>query len=71
MCVHLKTEHFYYHLDHLGTPQELTDYSGYSGYSGEIIWSATYNAYRDLDISDIDNALRFQGQYFDAETGLH
>jgi RHS repeat-associated protein len=24
-----------------------------------------------LDVSEIDNPLRFQGQYFDAETGLH
>ena len=24
-----------------------------------------------LDVSEIDDPLRFQGQYFDAETGLH
>ncbi|RMP64718.1 hypothetical protein ALQ18_02249, partial [Pseudomonas marginalis pv. marginalis] len=24
-----------------------------------------------LDVAEIDNPLRFQGQYFDAETGLH
>ncbi|WP_323163170.1 RHS repeat domain-containing protein, partial [Pseudomonas fluorescens] len=30
---------FYYQLDHLGTPQELTDYSG------DIVWSAKYSAY--------------------------
>jgi len=59
---------YYYQLDHLGTPQELT------AYSGEIMWSAKYRAYGNLaalDISEIDNPLRFQGQYFDAETGLH
>ncbi|QLL13731.1 RHS repeat-associated core domain-containing protein [Pseudomonas chlororaphis] len=64
----LKAEPFYYQLDHLGTPQELTDYSG------EIMWSARYRAYGNLavlDIEEIDNPLRFQGQYFDAETGLH
>ncbi|MHC8326262.1 RHS repeat-associated core domain-containing protein [Pseudomonas sp. LB1P83] len=64
----LKAEPFYYQLDHLGTPQELTDYSG------EIMWSAKYRAYGNLaalDVSEIDNPLRFQGQYFDAETGLH
>ncbi|WP_167748739.1 RHS repeat-associated core domain-containing protein [Pseudomonas kribbensis] len=63
-----KATPFYYQLDHLGTPQELTDYSG------EIIWSAKYRAYGNLaalDVSEIDNPLRFQGQYFDAETGLH
>jgi uncharacterized protein RhaS with RHS repeats len=61
-----KATPFYYQLDHLGTPQELTDYSG------EIMWSAKYRAYGNLaalDVSEIDNPLRFQGQYFDAETG--
>ncbi|OOL36198.1 RHS repeat-associated core domain-containing protein [Pseudomonas sp. FSL W5-0299] len=64
----LKATPYYYQLDHLGTPQELTDYSG------EIMWSAKYRAYGNLaalDVAEIDNPLRFQGQYFDAETGLH
>ncbi|WP_248741029.1 RHS repeat-associated core domain-containing protein, partial [Pseudomonas sp. MWU12-2029] len=58
-------------LDHLGTPQELTDYSG------EIVWSAKYSAYGkvtslELATDDyLDQPLRFQGQYFDAESGLH
>ncbi|MDQ3200967.1 MAG: RHS repeat protein, partial [Pseudomonadota bacterium] len=62
---------FYYQLDHLGTPQELTDYSG------EIVWSAKYNAYGKLtDVvhgggEQLDQPLRFQGQYFDTESGLH
>jgi RHS repeat-associated protein len=59
---------YYYHLDHLGTPRELTDATG------TIVWSARYRAYGSLalaDVADIDNPLRFQGQYFDAETGLH
>ncbi|MCL7423477.1 MAG: polymorphic toxin type 47 domain-containing protein, partial [Methylobacter sp.] len=59
---------YYYHLDHLGTPRELTDTTG------KIVWSARYRAYGSLalaDVADIDNPLRFQGQYFDAETGLH
>jgi RHS repeat-associated protein len=62
---------FYYQLDHLGTPQELTDCSG------EIVWAAQYTAHgrltrlnRDTD-QVLDQPLRFQGQYFDAETGLH
>jgi RHS repeat-associated protein len=64
----LRATSFYYQLDHLGTPQELTDYSG------EIMWSAKFRAYGNLaalEVSEIDNPLRFQGQYFDAETGLH
>ncbi|WP_176240354.1 RHS repeat-associated core domain-containing protein, partial [Pseudomonas sp. R35(2017)] len=62
---------FYYQLDHLGTPQELTDYSG------DIVWSAKYGAYGkvtslQLATEDyLDQPLRFQGQYFDAESGLH
>nr|WP_256661182.1 RHS repeat-associated core domain-containing protein [Pseudomonas sp. LAIL14HWK12:I2] len=62
---------FYYQLDHLGTPQELTDYSG------EIVWSAKYSAYgkvTSLELATEDyltQPLRFQGQYFDEESGLH
>ena len=59
---------YHYQLDHLGTPQELT------ASDGEIVWSAHYRAYGEisrLDIGKIDNPLRFQGQYFDHESGLH
>ncbi|WP_395607970.1 RHS repeat-associated core domain-containing protein [Pseudomonas sp. B22129] len=62
------TQPFYYQLDHLGTPQELT------APDGEIVWSAHYKAYGKisrLDVSKIDNPLRFQGQYFDPESDLH
>jgi RHS repeat-associated protein len=66
----------YIHTDHLGTPQELTDAEG------KIEWSADYSAWGErrhslvLDKDEeaeqrTDCALRFQGQYFDAETGLH
>ncbi|MDR5746741.1 RHS repeat-associated core domain-containing protein [Caballeronia sp. LZ029] len=63
----------YYQCDHLGTPQELTDSRG------EIVWSAQYRAWGEAKevISQaarkagISNPLRFQGQYFDDETGLH
>lgn len=63
----------WYQCDHLGTPQELTDETG------EIAWSAQYKAWgaaREV-ITDaarkagIANPLRFQGQYYDQETGLH
>ncbi|CAD6871882.1 RHS repeat domain-containing protein [Methylomonas fluvii] len=59
---------YHYHLDHLGTPRELTDTDG------RIVWSARYRAYGNLALADveaIDNPLRFQGQYYDQETGLH
>ncbi|MGN8064934.1 RHS repeat-associated core domain-containing protein, partial [Ralstonia sp. 22111] len=63
----------WYQCDHLGTPQELTDQTG------EIAWSANYKAWGAAQevISDaarkagIQNPIRFQGQYFDHETGLH
>lgn len=59
----------HYHLDHLGTPQEITDDNG------DIVWQAQYKAYGQLagfaDKPRISNPLRFQGQYFDSETGLH
>ncbi len=38
------------------------------------MWSAKYRAYGNLaalDVREIDNLLRFQCQYFNAETGLH
>ena len=63
-----ETKAYHYQLDHLGTPQELTDTNG------EIVWSAHYRSYGEisrLDINKIDNPLRFQGQYFDHESGLH
>ncbi|PRC05687.1 RHS repeat domain-containing protein, partial [Pseudomonas poae] len=62
------TKPYHYQLDHLGTPQELTDPNG------EIAWSAHYRAYGEisrLDAGKVDNPLRFQGQYFDQESGLH
>ncbi|CRM74084.1 Cell wall-associated polypeptide CWBP200 [Pseudomonas sp. 58 R 12] len=63
-----ETKPYHYQLDHLGTPQELT------AQDGEIVWSAHYRAYGEitrLDIGKVDNPLRFQGQYFDSESGLH
>ena len=59
---------YYYHLDHLGTPREMTDAQG------RVVWAARYRAYGALalaEVEEIDNPLRFQGQYFDHETGLH
>ncbi len=63
-----QTAVYHYHLDHLGTPCEMTDAQG------RIVWSATHRAHGSLALADIeliDNNLRFQGQYFDSETGLH
>ncbi|WP_196493892.1 RHS repeat-associated core domain-containing protein, partial [Burkholderia stagnalis] len=63
----------YYHCDPIGTPQEVTDEAG------EIAWSARYKAWGEAREvigeaarkAGIVNPLRFAGQYFDRETGLH
>ncbi|MEN4922547.1 RHS repeat-associated core domain-containing protein [Achromobacter spanius] len=63
----------WYQCDHLGTPQELTDTQG------EIVWSAQYKAWgvakeaisTAAQAAGIRNPIRFQGQYWDHETGLH
>jgi RHS repeat-associated protein len=57
-----------YHNDHLGTPRELTDELG------QIVWSASYDVYGELSklhTNNVDNQLRFQGQYEDYETALY
>ena len=58
---------YYFHNDHLGTPQKLTDSTG------AIVWAADYLPFgrADVNIATIDNNLRFAGQYYDQETGLH
>ncbi|WP_196140218.1 RHS repeat-associated core domain-containing protein [Aliikangiella sp. G2MR2-5] len=59
---------YHYHLDHLGTPQELSDEQG------NIVWKARYKTYGNVaykEVEDVENNLRFQGQYFDEESGLH
>ena len=60
---------YYYHNDHLGTPQRLSDAS-----TGAVAWSAGYAAFglAVVDpLSNVESNLRFPGQYFDAETGGH
>jgi RHS repeat-associated protein len=68
-----KDEIAFYQCDHLGTPQELTDCEG------KVAWSAQYKAWGQAKEAiseaayraEIRNPIRFQGQYFDEETGLH
>jgi RHS repeat-associated protein len=58
---------YYYHNDHLGTPQILTDDSG------TVSWKATYTPFGEtvISIGTVENPFRFPGQYYDQETGLH
>ncbi|MCI0151580.1 type VI secretion system tip protein VgrG [Paraburkholderia sediminicola] len=59
---------YHYVTDHLGTPQEL--------YDGErqVVWAADFSAYgqtaRWLE-HQVDNPIRFPGQYHDEESGQH
>ena len=57
---------YYYHNDHLGTPQVLTDASG------NVAWKAAYAPFGkvQISVSAVENNFRFPGQYFDSETGL-
>jgi RHS repeat-associated protein len=58
---------YYYHNDHLGTPQRMTDASG------TVVWAVDYLPFgqADVTVGTVVNNLRFAGQYYDAETGLH
>jgi uncharacterized protein RhaS with RHS repeats len=58
---------YYYHNDHLGTPQVLTNGSG------NVVWKAKYTPFGEANISveTETNPFRFPGQYYDTETGLH
>ena len=61
-------EVYQYHLDHLGTPDTLTNAEG------EVVWNVSYKTYGNLAIAhreEIAQPIRFQGQYFDEESGLH
>ncbi|GAA0317457.1 RHS repeat-associated core domain-containing protein [Psychrobacter aestuarii] len=70
---------YHYHNDQLGTPNELTNEKG------EVVWLADYEAWGNtakvicheqmignIQVSQNElQPIRFQGQHFDEETGLH
>ena len=58
---------YYFINDHLGTPQRLVNGSG------SVVWQAAYLPFGKAQVTTevVKNNLRFPGQYFDAETGLH
>ncbi|MFC1824383.1 RHS repeat-associated core domain-containing protein [Thermodesulfobacteriota bacterium] len=61
-------DQFYYvHNDHLGTPKILTNDKG------AVAWSADYKPFGNVALTKeaTTNNLRFPGQYYDQETGLH
>jgi RHS repeat-associated protein len=59
---------YYFLTDHLGTPQRMTDNTG------TVVWEAAYKPFGQAEAdfsSSVTNNLRFPGQYFDEESGLH
>ncbi len=59
---------YYYHTDHLGTPRAMTNASQ------AIVWRVETDPFGNeigTPLKTVENNLRFPGQYFDAETGLH
>jgi RHS repeat-associated protein len=59
---------FHYVLDPSGTPHEMLDRAG------TVVWRGHYSTFGELlrtSVSSVSNRLRFQGQYWDSETGLH
>ncbi|MGS0892895.1 type VI secretion system tip protein TssI/VgrG [Burkholderia stagnalis] len=59
---------YHYLSDHLGTPQELVSDER------KVVWAADFEGYgrsgRQIT-AEIDNPIRFPGQYYDAESGLY
>ncbi len=58
---------YYFHNDHLGTPQVLTDEDQ------TVVWQGSYDPFGKVDetVALVEQNLRFPGQYLDRESGLH
>jgi len=58
---------YYYHNDYLGTPQVMTNSDA------TVVWQAHYTPFGQTDVvvETVTNNIRFQGQYYDQESGLH
>ena len=77
--IHTGLRIYHYHTDHLGTPQELTNDRGEVVWLNyQMAWGGSFsqlNHVHNLDGLDISSdelqPFRFQGQFFDTETGLH
>jgi len=59
--------YYFYQNDHQGTPQKLI------GTNGLVVWAGVYDSFGNcqVEVEGITNNLRFPGQYYDEETGLH
>ena len=65
----LPQQYFFYHCNHLGLPDALTDQDG------NIAWAAEYDPWGKLQSEhnpqQLKQAIRLPGQYHDPETGLY
>jgi len=64
----IEDNNFYYiHNDHLATPQQITDQTQ------TVVWAADYKPFGEVTttITAVENRIRFPGQYYDGESGLH
>ena len=66
-AAHAKTEMYYIHSDHLGTPQVLTDKDQ------QVVWRRSQKPFGETveESGTVIQPLRFPGQYEDPETGFH
>lgn len=59
----------FYLVDRLGTPLMMVDKA-----TNTLVWEAIYKPFGEAEVngnSSVSNNLRFPGQYYDQETGLH
>lgn len=58
---------YFVHTDHLGTPQVVTDKNQ------NVVWKGEYTPFGEVKevVNTLEQNVRFPGQYFDQETGLH
>ena len=65
--VHTETSQYYYHTDHLGTVEAVTDASGTK------VWSANYSAFGELlgTTGSLDQEAVYTGKGYDDEVGLY
>ena len=65
--VNIPYDLFYFHTDHLGTVKLVTDKTA------AVVWEGVYSPFGEAKevVSEIENNLRFAGQYLDRESGLH
>ena len=63
----LQAATYYFHTDHLGTPQVVSDENQV------VVWRGEYSPFGEVSttVADIEQNLRFPGQYFDSGSGLY